>query len=494
MRKESMVNNHRSIMVNLKFTKKILSIMLCAAVSCGAVAASPNFKEKNIGSADRTIQEIQEQRKANSEKIAELENQISSLANDQANERAYQDTLREQISIIQDNIDLLNQELESIDEDINTTEQNITQLDSDIEQQQDDIDKNIEVFKERLCYMYVNGNDNLASVVLGSSSFYDMMSRVQMANRIAEYDEDLINNILGEIDELEASKKDLESERLNLQMKQEDQKKRKEEKAAERETLNVKMQDTEDEIARIAKEQEMLNGDKAELEAANAQLAAEEADIQEQIRRAAEEAQRRFEEEQRRNAAETAAAAQAAAEAAAAQAAAQAAANASGSEDTYVAPAPVYQEPVQIQSTVGSSGFVWPAPGFSYISSGFGYRWGRSHNGIDIGDAGIMGGAAVAAQSGTVITANNSCSHNYAKTSSCGCGGGYGNYVVISHDGTYSTLYGHLQSVSVNVGDYVSQGQVIGYIGSTGWSTGAHLHFEIRMNGVPQDPSGYVWP
>ena len=72
--------------------------------------------------------------------------------------------------------------------------------------------------------MYVNGNDNLASVVLGSSSFYDMMSRVQMANRIAEYDEDLINNILGEIDELEASKKDLESERLNLQMKQEDQK------------------------------------------------------------------------------------------------------------------------------------------------------------------------------------------------------------------------------------------------------------------------------
>ena len=447
MRKESMVNNHRSIMVNLKFTKKILSIMLCAAVSCGAVAASPNFKEKNIGSADRTIQEIQEQRKANSEKIAELENQISSLANDQANERAYQDTLREQISIIQDNIDLLNQELESIDEDINTTEQNITQLDSDIEQQQDDIDKNIEVFKERLCYMYVNGNDNLASVVLGSSSFYDMMSRVQMANRIAE-----------------------------------------------RETLNVKMQDTEDEIARIAKEQEMLNGDKAELEAANAQLAAEEADIQEQIRRAAEEAQRRFEEEQRRKAAEAAAAAQAAAEAAAAQAAAQAAANASGSEDTYVAPAPVYQEPVQIQSTVGSSGFVWPAPGFSYISSGFGYRWGRSHNGIDIGDAGIMGGAAVAAQSGTVITANNSCSHNYAKTSSCGCGGGYGNYVVISHDGTYSTLYGHLQSVSVNVGDYVSQGQVIGYIGSTGWSTGAHLHFEIRMNGVPQDPSGYVWP
>ena len=111
-----------------------------------------------------------------------------------------------------------------------------------------------------------------------------------------------------------------------------------------------------------------------------------------------------------------------------------------------------------------------------------------------MGDAGIMGGAACAAKSGTVIAVNNSCSHNYAKNSSCGCGGGYGNYVIISHDGTYSTLYGHLSSAAVSVGQYVEQGQVIGYIGSTGWSTGAHLHFEVRVNGVANDPLGYVSP
>ena len=76
----------------------------------------------------------------------------------------------------------------------------------------------------------------------------------------------------------------------------------------------------------------------------------------------------------------------------------------------------------------------------------------------------------------------------------CGCGGGYGNYVIISHDGTYSTLYGHLASAAVSVGQYVNQGDVIGYIGSTGWSTGAHLHFEVRVNGSACDPLGYVSP
>jgi len=141
-----------------------------------------------------------------------------------------------------------------------------------------------------------------------------------------------------------------------------------------------------------------------------------------------------------------------------------------------------------------ASGFAWPAPGFCYISSYYGPRWGSFHGGIDVGDAGIHGGAACASKSGTVITVCNSCTHDYPKNGSCGCGGGYGNYVVISHDGTYSTVYGHLASACVSVGQYVNQGDVIGYIGSTGWSTGAHLHFEVRVNGNRVDPLGYVSP
>ncbi|MDE6034877.1 MAG: M23 family metallopeptidase, partial [Ruminococcus sp.] len=139
-----------------------------------------------------------------------------------------------------------------------------------------------------------------------------------------------------------------------------------------------------------------------------------------------------------------------------------------------------------------SSGFIWPTPGKYYISSPFAQRWGTQHKGIDIGDAGIMGSDIVASKSGTVTYVSNSCTHNYGKSSSCGCGGGYGNYVIIQHDGTYSTLYGHMTSANVSVGDYVQQGDVIGTVGSTGWSTGPHLHFEVRVNGTQQDPLNFV--
>ena len=81
--------------------------------------------------------------------------------------------------------------------------------------------------------------------------------------------------------------------------------------------------------------------------------------------------------------------------------------------------------------------------------------------------------------------------YNYPKDSNC-CGNGYGNYVIISHDGTYSTLYGHMQAVYVSVGDYVSAGQAIGAVGCTGFSTGFHLHFEIWENGSAVNPRNYL--
>lgn len=472
----------RSEMSKLRVTRKILSFLCCGAVSLGIIAAYPAATDNVQDVSAKTIAEIQEQRKANSEKIAALEGQINSLEGDKDNERAQQDYLNEQIGYIQENIDLLNAELESIGEDISATETNITNLDIDIENQQTEIDDNIELFKQRLCAMYVSSNETSASVILGSSSFYDMMSRVQMINRIAEYDDELINSILDEIDRLEQSKKDLETEKLSLEMKLEEQEKRKEEKAAEVENLNDKLRLTQAEIDRIAMEQQALERDKADIEAENAALAAEEAEIQAEIQRQAEAAQRAYEERQRQIAAE-----QAAAAAAAQQQQQQSSGGDSGS--TYTP-----SEPVTYPVAPASSGFAWPVPGHSGITSYYGYRWGSLHAGIDISDGGIMGAAVCASQGGTVIRVNNSCSHNYAKSSSCGCGGGYGNYVVISHDGTYSTLYGHLTSAAVSVGEYVSQGQVIGYAGSTGWSTGAHLHFEVWVNGAKTDPTGYVSP
>ncbi len=131
-----------------------------------------------------------------------------------------------------------------------------------------------------------------------------------------------------------------------------------------------------------------------------------------------------------------------------------------------------YAEPSDI--TPSSAGFTWPTSG--QITSGFGPRWGRMHQGLDV--AAPTGRPITAAKSGKVIVA--------------GWSGGYGNLVVIDHGGGLSTAYAHQSRIAVKVGDPVTQGGLIGYIGSTGHSTGPHLHFEVRVNGAARDPLPYL--
>jgi murein DD-endopeptidase MepM/ murein hydrolase activator NlpD len=122
----------------------------------------------------------------------------------------------------------------------------------------------------------------------------------------------------------------------------------------------------------------------------------------------------------------------------------------------------------------GSGRFIWPINGT--LTSGFGMRWGRMHEGIDI-----------SAPTGTPIRAADSGSVRIA-----GYSGGYGNYTCIDHGGGLSTCYGHQSSIGVSVGQTVAQAQIIGAVGSTGHSTGPHLHFEVRVNGQAVDPLGYL--
>jgi murein DD-endopeptidase MepM/ murein hydrolase activator NlpD len=119
-------------------------------------------------------------------------------------------------------------------------------------------------------------------------------------------------------------------------------------------------------------------------------------------------------------------------------------------------------------------GLIWPVS--APVTSPFGWRWGRLHEGIDLGAA--SGTPILAAAAGTVIYA--------------GWMDGYGNFVIIDHGGGIATAYGHQSSIAVTDGQSVTQGQVIGYVGSTGHSTGPHLHFEVRVNGSAVDPLGYL--
>ncbi len=139
-----------------------------------------------------------------------------------------------------------------------------------------------------------------------------------------------------------------------------------------------------------------------------------------------------------------------------------------------------YTESVKVANTtqkinLGIS-FIRPVSGT--LTSRFGTRWGRGHKGIDIG-----------APKGTTIYA--SASGTVASTTT-GWGGGYGNHLIISHGNGVQTLYGHCTTLLVKAGQKVSQGQAIATVGNTGNSYGNHLHFEVRVNGVAQNPQNYV--
>lgn len=134
------------------------------------------------------------------------------------------------------------------------------------------------------------------------------------------------------------------------------------------------------------------------------------------------------------------------------------------------------------KTTYTGGAMLWPTPSCRIITSYYGWRlhpvlgYEKLHTGMDIGAG--YGATIIAAESGTVITAT----YNSA----------YGNYVVIDHGGGVCTLYAHQSSMAVSVGQYVLAGDTIGYVGSTGYSTGPHLHFEVIINGATVDPLGYI--
>ena len=121
---------------------------------------------------------------------------------------------------------------------------------------------------------------------------------------------------------------------------------------------------------------------------------------------------------------------------------------------------------------------------FHLITTYFGYDAWRNgnHGAIDVGDGGINGANIYASKGGEVIVAKTSYTPGYD----------YGMYVVIDHGNGYQTLYAHCSAIYVSVGQKVNKGDVIASVGSTGWSTGPHLHFEVRKDGARQDPLAYV--
>jgi murein DD-endopeptidase MepM/ murein hydrolase activator NlpD len=140
-----------------------------------------------------------------------------------------------------------------------------------------------------------------------------------------------------------------------------------------------------------------------------------------------------------------------------------------------LAPSQSFQDAPPVVAASSASGMIWPVRGI--VTSEFGSRWGSFHPGIDI--AAPEGTPIAAAKSGVVVFAGWN-------------DGGYGNFVVLDNGGGVGTAYAHQSRIAVSEGQHVSQGQTLGYVGTTGNSTGDHLHFEVRINGQVQNPRSYL--
>lgn len=487
---------------------RIVSGALSVAILAGSVYCEEMWNEPPVWAW--TSSELQSQKEANDAEIAEMQSQLEDLGTEQASEEEYQETLTEKLELQQENVAIVDEQLTRIEEDIAETQEEIAETEVEITEMEADIEVGLEEFKSRIRAMYISGNTSLASVLVGAEDFFDFLSKYNLISRVAKHDNDLINELNGQLEECNQEKTHLEEEKAELDTQLEEQTEKMDELEAAILELQADYETSVEHAAMLEERQALLNEDIDALEAANKELEEEDARILEAILEAEAEAERKRQES-----------------IAASQAAAAKTTTApkpiyqpttttvtkstsGGGQAVQTTQAPVYTQAVKTtqapvytttkavttttQTQAVSTGrFAWPCPGFYVLTSGFGPRWGRHHSGIDISSGGISGASVVSSLSGTVTKVNTGCSHNYAKSSSCGCGGGYGNYVLVQHSNGYSTMYAHMSSVAVYAGQSVYQGQTLGYVGSTGFSTGPHLHYEVRLNGTRVDPELYLY-
>ncbi|MBS4912671.1 MAG: peptidoglycan DD-metalloendopeptidase family protein [Veillonella sp.] len=357
-----------------------------------------------------------------------MQQQMNDASAQKANAEATITNVSAQLHQIQIELDQATENLQNYQKQRVAVEQEIAKNEKLLAEAQARLSKREAVFNKRVRDIYINGRLSYLDVVVGAKDFSDFANRVEMLRRIIDADIKLINSIKTEREEISTRKSILEQDRAKVVEL--------ENKAKEAQAVIQQKKDEQTAILNKAQ------SDKATAEQMEADLQASSNAIRALLQ------QRQAE------------------RAAAAAAAAQAGSSGGGG---------------------GGGGWVqgtgqlsWPVNGV--ITSDFGWRnhpiFGRQilHSGIDIG---VDEGTPVHAADGGVVVYS-------------GWMDGYGYAVVIDHGNGMSTLYGHNSDLAVSEGQTVSKGTVIAYAGSTGNSTGPHVHFEVRINGDPVDPQGYL--
>lgn len=417
----------------MKNIKKSLRSVFCALLAAAALAASlPAYA---VSQAE--IDDLQKKLDALEQQAQEQQGVINDLTNQKARFITRKLALDNKIEINRQMIELIGEQIKIYDEIIAEKQ---AELDKALEKET----AQTELLRSRIRAMEENSTYSYASFIFDSSSVTELLSRIGDVNDIMHYDKTLEEEYMAAREDVESIKKSYEEARHEQELLQ----KELDTKQAE---LDAQVEAAYTMIADI----ETLSDDaQAEYDAIAEEEAKAEETLQEAIRKRAAEQAKYNQNNNSNNGG---------------------GGNSGGSGGN---------------SGGGSSGggsatslsnLQWPVPSCTLITSRFGYRvaptTGAStyHGGLDIGAG--MGASIVAAGAGDVIYA--------------GANGGYGNCVMIDHGNGVVTVYAHMSSIGVSYGQYVTAGQYVGAVGSTGVSTGPHCHFEIRINGAQTDPAAY---
>ena len=382
-----------------------------------------------IGSLGALAAGGQDQIDALEQQKSELQSQQASIQTNIDDLIAQQADVIDQKAAMDEKNELARQEIELINEQIDVYTGLIEDKAEELEKAEAAEQAQYELYRKRVRAMEEEGSYTYLDILFQCRSLSDVLSAIDMIGEIMDSDKRLFEEYKTARETTEQVKAEYEATLAQLGEKQE--------------TLEVEKAELEEQIAAAV---EVINQLQDDIDAAKAEYA----------------------------------------KAAAAEAAAQASINAiiaqmQAEEEAARQEAAQNNQQYTGTGSTATGTYIWPCPSSTYVTSAFGMRdhplFGdeRPHSDIDI--AGSAGSEVLAADSGTVAVATYSSS--------------YGNYVTIYHSNGDYTLYAHMSSLAVSAGQSVTQGDVIGYVGSTGWATGPHLHFEIRVNGSTVDPLSY---
>lgn len=439
-------------------TSKILRSIAAVACSAAIAAVSGLYTGSGILPPVRSFADTQsdlEQKIADADaRIKDIEAKIAAAGTDIESNKEQQDNYWNKLVATQEKIDLVNLSVATKEEEIEAKEAEIANVSlriqdtefriADKEEEIKMLDKqnkdNIYKFGQIIHAMYITDSDDYLSIIAGSADFYDIFVRSEIMKSVKEQNLEFMNQLLNDIEKLKEDEVQLENDKRQLQ--------------ADKITLEQEKDDLLDEKTELDEQKKYFNDLNSgywdeyntysvriqDLEARQANLQYEKKVTQADR----EKAQAALEEEIRRA-----------------------------------------QERAKNNTVYDTGEWAWPvSPSFTLITTYFGYDAWRSgnHGGIDIGNGGMMGANIYASKGGEVIVAKTTYIPGYD----------YGMYVVIDHGNGYQTLYAHCSAIYVSVGQVVNKGDCIAAVGSTGWATGPHLHFEVRKDGVRIDPLGVV--